>query len=193
MSSERHLCILHSVAGRFRLGIDPLRNSPAAAEALCEAVRAVPGIRDARANAWAACLVVEHDEELPLPDVLARLARVPDLAAWGVATMSPTPVRRERPERPRGTPSQAVESILSAASHVSTAAHEALGKGSIDLKLVVPGALAGYGLLRLVTGRPGVMPHWIVFLIYGLDTFALFNQKAIRRYVDAPPAAATAQ
>ncbi len=76
--------------------------------------------------------------------------------------------------------------MLSTASRVNAASHT-LASGHVDLKLVVPGLLAGYGLLRLVTGRAGPTPHWIVFLMYGFDAFAVLNQAMIRRFIAASP------
>ena len=110
MSNRHPLSIQHAIPGRMRLGVEPLRGRDAEAERLAEAVRALPGIRGARANASAASLVVEFDPRMTQDDLLGR--------------------------------------------------------------------------------RGGPTPHWIVFLMYGLDSFAVLNQAAIRRFLEPPPAAA---
>jgi hypothetical protein len=78
--------------------------------------------------------------------------------------------------------------LLKTASRVNSASSE-IAAGRADLKLVVPGLLAGYGLLRLVTGRHGPTPHWVVFLMYGFDAFAVLNQAVIRRFIATSPLA----
>ena len=91
-----------------------------------------------------------------------------------------------------GIRSSAALTLLKTASRVNSASSE-IAAGHVDLKLVVPGLLAGYGLLRLVTGRTGNTPHWIVFLMYGFDAFAVLNQAVIRRFIEAPPPAVPVQ
>jgi hypothetical protein len=186
MSIRPLLSIHHAIPGRLRLGIEPLRGRAVEANRIAEAVRVLPGIRGARANADAASLVVEHDPAITPDDLLARLGGVAELFRWGVheidCTPAPCPVAAER----RGPPRAAL-ALLETASRANSASHE-LAEGHIDLKLAIPGVLAGFGLLRLLTGRGGPTPHWIVFLMYGLDSFAVLNQGMIRRFLE-PPAA----
>jgi hypothetical protein len=89
----------------------------------------------------------------------------------------------------RRAPPRAALAVLETAFRANSASRT-LAAGHADLKLVVPGMLAGYGLLRLLTGRAGPTPHWIVFLMYGFDAFAVLNQVMIRRFLE-PPLVAT--
>jgi hypothetical protein len=189
MSIRPSLSIHHAIPGRLRLGIEPLRGKPAEADRIAEAVRALPGIRGARANATAATLVIEHDPAIPHVDLLARLGGVVDLFRWGVHEMPYEPPSSPAPVDWRAPPRAAL-AVLHAAARANSASRD-LAEGHVDLKLAIPGALAGFGLYRLLTGRSAVMPHGIVFLMYGLDAFALLNQGMIKRFLEPSPAAAS--
>jgi hypothetical protein len=190
MSISPPLSIHHAIPGRVRLGIEPLRGQPDEAARLAGAVGALPGVHGARASAVAASLVVEHDRAIALEALLVRLGAVPALARLGIHELTwsppPAPVAAGR-----GTPTRAAAAILEAAARANAASHT-FAAGKVDLKLVVPGLLASVGIARLLTGRAGPTPHWIVFLMYGFDAFAVLNQGAIRRFIEPPPAAVPA-
>ncbi len=171
MSISPPLSIHHAIPGRLRLRVEPLRGQPDEASRLASAVGALPGIRAARASSPAASLVVEHDPAITLDALLAKLAANPTLLRWGVRELTWSPPPAPDPAG-RGVPTRAA--------------------GHLDLKLVVPGVLASVGVARLLTGRAGPTPHWIVFLMYAFDSFAVLNQGAIRRLIEPPLAAAPA-
>ncbi len=185
MSTRHPLSIHHAIPGRLRLGVEPLRGKAAAAERVAAAMRALPGVREVRVNAPAACLVVTYDPKITHEDLLGRLGGVAELFRWGIHEVECPPPSRPASAAPHPPPRAAL-AVLSTASRVNAASH-ALASGRVDLKLVVPGLLAGYGLLRLVSGRAGPTPHWIVFLMYGFDAFAVLNQAVIRRFIAASP------
>lgn len=191
MSIRHPLSIHHAIPGRLRLGIEPLRGRSAEAERVAASVRALPGVREVRANAGAACLVVTFDPKITYEDLLGRLGGVAELFRWGIHEVECAPPSCRIPSSPPPPPRAAL-TLLKTASRVNSASNE-IAAGHADLKLVVPGLLAGFGLLRLVTGRYGPTPHWIVFLMYGFDAFAVLNQAVIRRFIDAPPPAASVQ
>lgn len=191
MSIGEQLFIRHRIPGRLRLGGEPLRGDPARAERIALAVRRIAGITEARANPSAASLVIEYAASTPLAEILRRLAASVELAPWGFGR-----IEREgagarfvkgAPSTP-ATPTRTVESILRTASQLNSAS-SSVTPPHVDLKLIVPGALFGYGLYRLLTSRFGPTPHWIVFLMYGLDSFAVLNQSTIRRFLDLSAAA----
>lgn len=191
MSIRHPLSIHHAIPGRLRLGVEPLRGRSAEAERVAEAVRALPGVREVRANAGAACLVVKYDPKITHEDLLGRLGSVAELFRWGIHEVPCAPPTCPVPSSPR-PPHRAALAVLATASRVNSASRE-MASGHADLKLVIPGLLAGYGLLRLVTGRAGPTPHWIVFLMYGFDAFAVLNQAVIRGFLAAPPPAGPVQ
>jgi hypothetical protein len=187
MSNRHPLSIHHAIPGRIRLGVEPLRGRAVEAERLAEAVSALPGIRGARANASAASLVVEFDPRMTQDDLLGRLGGVAELFRWGIHEVECAPPSCSIPAG-RHRPPRAALAILETASRANSASRT-LAAGHADLKLVIPGLLAGFGFLRLLTGRGGPTPHWVVFLMYGLDSFAVLNQATIRRFLDPPRAA----
>jgi hypothetical protein len=184
MLNREQLFILHRIPGRVRLGGEPLRGEPARAERIALEVRRIEGVTGARANPHAASLVIEYDERAPLAEILQRLTSSTELAALGFGR-----IERERPRLVKGAPGRAkspahtVESILRTASRLNSAS-SSVTPPHLDLKLIVPGALFGYGIFRLLTSRFGPTPHWIVFLMYGLDAFSVLNQSTIRRFFD---------
>lgn len=188
MSNRHPLSIHHAIPGRIRLGVEPLRGRAADAERLAQAVRALPGIRGARANASAASLLVEFDPRMTQDDILGRLGGVAELFRWGIHEVECVPPSCSMPAILRGPPRAAL-AVLETVSRANSASCT-LAAGHADLKLVIPGLLAGFGVLRLLSGRGGPIPHWIVFLMYGLDSFAVLNQATIRRFLKPPPAAA---
>jgi hypothetical protein len=186
MSTRPELAVQHAISGRIRLGIEALRGRSAEAAGLAEAVRALPGIRGARASAASASLVVEYDPAITLEDLQTKLGAVAALARRGIGEIdmacAPTcPVATD----PRA-PSRGAMAILEAAFRANSASHRAAG-GHADLKLVIPGVLAGVGLTRLILGSGGPTPHWIVFFMYGFDAFAVLNQGMIRRFFGPVP------
>lgn len=187
MSNRHPLSIHHAIPGRIRLGVEPLRGRDAYAERVAAAVRALPGIRGARANASAASLVVEFDPRLTQDELLGKLGGVADLFCWGIHEVECVPP--SGPATAHHGPPRAALAVLERASRAN-AFSRTLAAGHVDLKLVIPSVLAGFGLLRLLTQRGGPTPHWIVFLMYGLDSFAVLNQATIRRFLEPPPAAA---
>lgn len=191
MSTGEQLFILHRIPGRVRLGGEPLRGDPARADRIALAVRRIAGITEARANPWAASLVIAYDASTPLAEILRRLAASVELAAWGFGRIERESARARLVKGAPGTaatPTRTVETILQTASQLNSAS-SSVTPPQLDLKLIVPGALFGYGLFRLLTGRFGPTPHWIVFLMYGFDAFSVLNQRTIRRFLDPSTAA----
>lgn len=187
MSTGPVLSIQHAIPGRIRLGIEPLRGRSAEAARLSEAVRALPGVRGARASAESASLVVEYDPALTPGELQTKLGAIADLARWGIGEIACTPTCPVATD-PHAPPGAAM-AILQAAFRANSASHKVAG-GHADLKLVIPGVLAGVGLTRLFLGLGGPTPHWIVFLMYGFDAFAVLNQGTIRRFLVPLPVAA---
>jgi hypothetical protein len=179
MANEQNLVVLHCIPGRVRLGGALLHRDAPRAERVARAAGAIAGVIGARANPWAASLVIEYDASVPLSEILRRLSESVELAALGVQR-----IEREWPSRGSvGSPARTVEAFLHTASRLN-AASASVAPAHVDLKIVVPGVVFGYGLLRLLSARYGPTPHWIVFLMYGFDLFSALNQGTIRRFVD---------
>lgn len=189
MSNGQSLFVLHRIPGRLRLHGDPLRGDPAQAAQIALAVRRIAGVTEARENPWAASLVIEYDAGLPVEELLRRLNASAELSAWGFGRIDlESKAPRGGARSAAGSPGRTAETLLHAAAQLNSAS-SAVVPPHLDLKLILPGALVSYGLFRLFTGRYGPTPHWIVFLMYGFDAFALLNQGIIRRFLESAPGA----
>jgi hypothetical protein len=182
MSSGQTVFIVHHIAGRVRLSVEPLRRDGPRAERVAGLARSSPWVTGARANPAIGSLVVEYDAAASLEAVLAGLARIPELAECGelgiealLRPPAPPPGHPPHPTRTAGL-------VLRAAERVN-AASSAVAAPHADLRLLVPGALVGYGLFCAVTRRSSITPAWLTFLKYGFDTFVVLNQGAIRGFL----------
>lgn len=192
MPNGQEIFIAHRIPGRVRLSVESIRRDPARAEGLARAVRAVPCVIDARASADAASLVIEHDAHVALEDLLILLACVPELsvcATRGIAGLSRPPPARGAPSAAH--PERTAGLLLRTAARINEAAREVVLPHA-DLKLLLPGALFSYGVYHVLSGRPTTRLHWITLVKYGFDLFAILNQRAIRSFMEAPPAAGSA-
>jgi hypothetical protein len=182
MSSGQSVFIVHHVVGRVRLCVEPLRRDGPRAERVEGLARSSPWVVGARANPWTASLIVEYDDGVPLEAVLAGLARIPELAECGELGLEEL---ARPPARAAGVPPHPARTagfVLKAAERVN-AASSALATPHADLKLLVPGALVGYGLFCAVAGRGSATPAWLTLMKYGFDTFVVLNQGAIRGFL----------
>lgn len=187
MSTGQTVFIAHRVPGRVRLVVEPIRRDPPRAERVADRARAAPWVTGARASPFAASLVVEHDPAVPLERVLGGLAQIPELEACGTR-------RIEELERAPGIPAGApphpgrtARLVLRAAARVNSAS-TALAAPHADLKILIPGAFFSYGLYLFMTSRAARMPGWLAFFKYGLDTFVVLNQGAVRGFLQGAPA-----
>ncbi|WP_437652537.1 hypothetical protein [Sorangium sp. So ce1182] len=182
MSSDRGVFIIHCIPGRVRLGVGALRRDPARAEEVAELARACPGVVDARASAWAGSLTVEHEPDVPLEEVLAELAQIPELSGCGcraLAELSPPP-RCAGPVEPP-SPDRTARLVVKAADRLN-AATQAVPPPQVDLKLLIPGLLVGSGVLQVLMRRAPGAPHWITLVKYGLDAFVVLNHGRIQGF-----------
>lgn len=183
MPSHRGVFIIHKVRGRVRIGVDALRRDPSRAEAIAAQARECPSVIDARGSAWAACLAVEHEPDVPLEEVFNELSTIPELSGCVcLPTDELAPPRCAANGAPPG-PSRTAGLVVEAAVKLNSAT-SALAPPQVDLKLLVPGVLVGYGLIQALTRGASAAPHWITLVKYGFDTFAVLNQDRITRYLE---------
>lgn len=183
MPSHRGVFIIHRVRGRARLGVGALRRDPARALAIAAEARELPSVIDARASAWAACLTVEHEPDIPLEEVLTELSSIPELSGCGCLPIDELEPPRCAASGAPPDPCRTAGLVVKAAVKLNSAA-SAVAPPEVDLKLLVPGVLVGYGLLQALTRSAPEAPHWITLVKYGFDTFAVLNQERIARYIE---------
>lgn len=193
MSSGQGVFIIHHIPGRMRLGVEALRGDPERAERVADLARRSPWVEDARANPRAGCLTVEHDPEVPLERVLPGLGRIPELSDCGTRAVQELACPCPAPPAEPPSPGRTARLLLEAATQVNTAACS-VTHPQVDLKLLLPGALVGYGVLRAFAVVGG--PHWITLVKYGFDTFVVLNSEIVQRFMtgaaDPRPASKTA-
>ncbi|WP_433934321.1 hypothetical protein AB3662_07350 [Sorangium cellulosum] len=184
MPSDRGVFIIHCIPGRARLGVPALRRDPARAAEIAELARACPSVVDARENAWAASLTVEHEPDVPLEDVLFELARIPELSGCGCGSLdelAPPPPRCAGPVEPP-SPGRTARLVVKAVDRLN-AASQVVPPPQVDLKLVIPGLLVGSGLLQVLLRRAPSAPHWITLVKYGFDAFVVLNHGRIQGFL----------
>lgn len=193
MANGDHLFILHRIPGRVRIAGEPLRVDEARAERIAVAVRALPAIQRVRVSPLSASVIIEYEVGVPLAQILRQLGQRAELLAYGFGR-----IERERPAPPSRlapAPARTVQAVLNAVARVNSAS-QAVVPPHVDLKIIVPGAIFGYGVFRLLTGRYGPTPHWLVFFMYGFDAFAVLNQGIVRKFLESaggPPPRAEAR
>lgn len=183
MSTGQAVFIVHRLPGRVRLVVEPIRRDPARAERVARRAAAAPWVRGARASPWTASLIIEHDPVAPLERVLAALAQIPELEECGTRPLEE--LERTPGSPPVGAPphpGRTARIVVRVAERVN-AASSAVAAPHADLKLLIPGALFSYGLYCVATGRAAGMPGWLTFFKYGLDTFVVLNQGALRGFL----------
>lgn len=186
MPTDREVFIIHCIPGRVRIRVDALRSDPARAEKIAEMARECPSVVDARVSPWAACLVVEHEPDVPIEAVLDELARIPELASCGGCSIDdlapPCPAPAEPP-----SPSRTARLVRDAAARLN-AASRALQPPQLDLTIMIPCVLVGSGLLQLLMRRAPDAPHWVTLLKYGVDAFVLLNHDRLQSLLASPGA-----
>ncbi|WP_438027705.1 hypothetical protein [Sorangium sp. So ce233] len=184
MPSDRGVFIIHCIPGRVRLGVPALRRDPARAAEIAELARACPSVVDARENAWAASLTVEHEPDVPLEDVLSELAQIPELSGCGCGSrdeLAPPPPRCAGPVEPP-SPSRTARLVVKAADRLNVAS-QVVPPPQVDLKLLIPGLLVGSGLVQVLLRRAPSAPHWITLVKYGVDAFVVLNHGRIQGFL----------
>jgi hypothetical protein len=189
MSSGQGVFIIHRIAGRVRLGVEALRGDPEKAERVAGRARERPCVLDARANPWAGCLTVEHDPGVRLERVLAELGQIPELSDCGSRCVDDLARPRRAPPAQPPDPCRPAKLVAQAAARVN-AASCSVTRPELDLKILIPGALVGYGVVR-VLGWGGGGPHWITLFKYGFDTFVVLNKRVVQGFLSGPLSAFT--
>lgn len=187
MQNDQRVHIVHRIPGRIRMIVEPIRREPARADRVAALARDARWVHGARASAATASLVIEHAPAVPAEDVLATLAAIPELSDCGSLSIAELSRPRRAAAAP-GDPDRTAESVLRAAARVSSAS-TALAAPHLDLKLLIPGALMTYGLVRVLSRSSTSLPQWMILFKYGFDTFAVLNQGVIRGYLKARAAA----
>lgn len=176
MSADAHeegtpvLRIAHHHPGRLRLRSEAFLGDSAPTTAALDALGATPGVLEAGHDQETGSLLIAYDPGRITADTIARgIARAAHLRPAG----DPEPPRRSQGGR-----------ILDTLRGLNASAYEVTGF-RLDLRAVVPAALACFSLATLVLGKGNRAPRWDSLAYWSVNLFAMFHG----REAQAPPEA----
>lgn len=169
--------VVSDIPGRMRVRLAPEQCAPDFMAALQERLSVQDGVGTVDSRPSSGSVVIRYDPQRQTRDqVIARLRDA------GV-TVEDRP-RGGGDESPRPATSMAATRLVDAMAEANEALSRATGR-SLDLRLLFPLALGGWGLLRLARTGPQLneIPAYVL-LWYAFDAFWKLN------YASQPPAAA---
>ena len=160
------LRIVSHFPGRVRVRAETFRVLPEVAEEVEERLLAEPGVASVKVAPTTGSMVVSYDpRQLQLPRVISIMLRVGGL--HGIAV--------DAPAGGALAPSEGGNRVRAAFDSFNETLRGGT-KGSIDLKVAFPGALAAMGLGMALSGR-FVMPFWYDFVFWSFVTFQNLNPR----------------
>ena len=160
------LQLIAHFAGRLRVRAETFRVLPEVGDEVVGELLAQQGVTAASASPVTGSILVTYDAAVvQLPRLVAVIVRTGGLHGISLAT----PAGWD--ERPSG--GSRVRSKLAALNGQL----QRKTRGAVDLKVAVPAALTGTGLLMLLAGRRRV-PEWYDLLFWGFVTFSNLNPPA---------------
>lgn len=163
--------LAHHHPGRLRVRADSLCNAEDVAQAIREALDALPGIVSVKYTAQTGSFLVEYEAGLADADeIILRIAE-----AAGLDRPLDEATLRERRARPALL-------AIGATRELNRLAEEVTG-GRADLRTLVPAALTGLALFSFLEEK-NRLPRWDNLLYWGYNMFTQLH----RREIDAEPA-----
>lgn len=158
------LRIVSHFPGRLRVRAETFRVMPEVATEVAERVAAEPGVTSAAASPVTGSLLVTYDPRaLQLPRLIHMLVRTGGL--YGIEVDA----ANDWENRDDGT---RVREAFAKVNDVVRAATT----GKIDMKVALPGTLAGTGIAMLLAGRRRV-PEWYDLIFWAFVTFHNLNPR----------------
>ncbi len=168
----RHLRIVHAIPGRTRLRYPALRECPADAERIAEALAATAGVHDVRVRAYTGSILVEHDERVTSAALVAVVQEVlpPELVLGRDEPLPPEPPRRYLSK---------IAKLAAAAMRDLDLEVARLTDGSLDLGTLTTLGFFGVGALQLAFEREVETPPWFNLAWWGYRMFMTNEQEEI--------------
>lgn len=173
------LRVVHHHAGRLRLRSDtflsarPDEPDGASAGAAQAALDGTPGVRSVAHDGDTGSLLVEYDpSRITAQALLEIVSRASGLRAAG----APRPPSRTHGQR-----------ILDLCRDLNDAAYEHTAY-RVDLRTVVPAALACLSAATLLFGKGNRMPRWDSLAYWSVNLFAMFHPREATRDPSPEPA-----
>ena len=158
------LALISHFSGRLRVRAETFRALPEIGAQVASRLLEEEGVTEASASPVTGSVLVLYDASVvQLPRLVAIIVRVGGL--HGVALDTPD----DWPELPNGGARvRAKFAELNAGVHRKS-------RGRIDLKVAVPAALSGTGLLMFLGGRRRRIPEWYDLMFWGFTAFINLN------------------
>jgi len=175
---QDRLRIVSHFPGRLRVRAETFRVLPEVGEEVAHRVAEEHGVTSATASPVTGSLLVLYEpRELQLPRLIHLLVRAGGLHGIEVDAANDWQHAPEDGAKVRAAFAKVNDALRAATS------------GTIDMKVAVPGTLAGTGLLMFLAGRRRI-PEWYDLLFWAFVTFSNLNpRQAANAEEDARPAA----
>ena len=160
--------LVHHHPGRLRVRAAVLRDDAELAGRVSHALEAMPGIARVTHNARTGSVLVEYEPGLAEPTAIAeRIAATANL-------LSPFDPRAAKPVfKPAGA-------LIEGTRELNAIAEELTG-GRVDLRSIVPAALAGAAAYSFAYGKGPRLPRWDNLLYWSYSVFASLHAREIER------------
>jgi Heavy metal associated domain 2 len=164
--------LIHHHPGRLRVRAAALRDDGERFERLSRALDETAGILAVTHNPRTGSVLVEYEPGLVEPDAIAlRMAEAAEL-------ISPFDPRAAKPVfRPAGA-------VIEGTRELNAIAHELTG-GRLDLRSIVPAALAGAAAYSFAFGPGPRLPRWDNLLWWSYSVFASLHAREVADAVGA--------
>jgi hypothetical protein len=162
---QDRLRLVSHFPGRLRVRAETFRVLPEVGAEVAQRVAEEPGVTGTSASPVTGSLLVTYDpRELQLPRLIHLLVRVGGLHGIEVDPANDWKHAPEDGDRVRAAFAKVNDALRAATS------------GKLDMKVAVPGALAGTGLLVFLTRRRRV-PEWYDLMFWAFVTFSNLNPR----------------
>lgn len=163
------LQLISHFAGRLRVRAETFRVLPEVGDEVVGKLRTQEGVVSASSSPITGSVLVTYD---------AAVVQLPRLVALIIRTGALHGIALELPDGGDRPPSGGAR-VRSALAALNAEVHRK-SKGTVDLKVAIPAALTGTGLLMLLGGKRRV-PEWYDLLFWGFVTFSNLNPPGAGR------------
>jgi hypothetical protein len=158
--------LVHHHPGRLRVRAEAFRQKPEVVDKVREAIEALPGVTRLTHSERTGSLLVEYDPGFTEPDqIVAQIAEAADLTRPDDGALRPA----------RRTPAIAA---VGAARELNALSMELTGSG-VDLRVLVPTALAALSAYSFVYKKDARLPRWDNLLYWSYNIFVSLHRREI--------------
>jgi copper chaperone CopZ len=168
MGSENGARIVHRSPGRLRVRVERARHDAEHVQRIVERLSSVPGVTRIETRPDTGSVLVLFEPSRFDEEHLASAAREADLFQLSV---EPSEASEPQEAQPRGGIGRAFWERANVAMNQRS-------QGPLDLRTLLPLALAVWALRQILTERPVVRTPWYTLLWYAWGLYTKFNPPA---------------